>query len=77
METHLNILNTLVILLWYFRDIGSKVGSFVKYLLLHHEINLEWIPPSFLDLPHPPLWLTHPLILNFFHPCPPPHYLEF
>ena len=52
--------NTLVEYSW---DTGSKVGSFVKYLLRHK------------DYPSPPLQLclTDPLILNFFilHPPPP------
>ena len=66
----------------YFWDIGSKVGSFVKYLLWHQSyFGTDYLP--FLDLP--PLCLTFLLICKFFNPSlslfsilktlypPPPH----
>ena len=58
----------------YFRDIGSKVGSFVKYLVAPKLIWNGLSPSLFLDVPPSPPRGTHLIYskglqpLNFWRP---------
>ena len=55
----------------YFWDIGSKVGSFVKYLLWHQNyFGMDYTLPIFRSTPLP-LCLTCPLTCKFFQPPSP------